>query len=361
MEVEDFVKKWFGLYYRANIGDIMPPEGLSLREFGFIIFKGKTMLRHKGFRDPSELKKFINDIVPADAYHSSAYYERPEAEMDEKGWLGSDLVFDIDADHLSLPCKLKHDRWICTNCCKSGMGSAPENCPECGGKIREENWICEECLNTAKREVIKLVDFLMDDFGLSQEELQVNFTGHRGYHVHAISDKVRSLGREERKEVVDYVTGTGIDLAFLDSHRGSDFFDAPNWIMKIRGRLDSKTSILKGKKKLIKAIQEAINETSVEIDTVDTTDIHRLIRIVGTLNSKTGMRVVKIPLKRIDIFDPFKDAIAIKGDEAKMYVEEAPKFRLVDHEYGPYNKIKLDLPIEAAVLLACKGRAYPIL
>ncbi|MBS7645813.1 MAG: DNA primase small subunit PriS [Candidatus Bathyarchaeia archaeon] len=361
MEVDDFIKKWFSNYYRTNIDDVISPRSISKREFGFIIFKGRTMVRHRGFKDPGELKRFIIDLTPADAYHSSAYYERPEAGMDEKGWLGSDLIFDIDADHLSLPCKLRHDRWMCLGCGKAGVGDAPESCPKCGGKIREESWICEECLNTAKREVVKLTDFLTDDFGFSQEELHVNFTGHRGYHVHVISDKVSPLGREERKEIVDYVTGTGVDLSLLNLRRENSFLDAPNWMRKILGKLGSKDAVPKGKRQWIKAAQQAINEVSVKIDTVVTTDIHRLIRMEGTLNSKTGMKVVKIPLNRVDLFDPFKDAVAIKGGEAEVYVEEAPRFRLMDQEFGPYSKVKVELPIEAAVLLLCKGRAYPII
>ena len=359
MEVEDFIKKWFTTYYKDNIGDVIPPRSVSQREFGFIIFKGKTMVRHRGFKEPEELRRFIGDLIPADAYHSSAYYERPEADMDEKGWLGSDLIFDIDADHLSLPCKREHDRWICLSCGETGGGNAPEICPRCGGKIREETWICEECLNTAKGEVIKLIEFLTDDFGFSQEELHVNFTGHRGYHIHVISDTVTPLGREERKEIVDYITGTGVDLSLLNPRSEGGFLDAPNWIRKILGKLSSKGTTIKGKMRWIGAAQRVISEVSVKVDTVVTTDVHRLIRIGGTLNSKTGMKVGKIPLKRIDLFDPFKDAVAIKGGEAEVYVEEAPKFRLMDREFGPYSKAKVELPIEAAVLLVCKGRAYP--
>ena len=117
---------------------------------------------------------------------------------------------------------------------------------------------------------------------------------------------------------------------------------------------------LRGKKRLIKVVQQVIDEISVKIDTVVTTDIHRLIRIGGTLNSKTGMKVVKIPLDRVKSFDPFRDAVAIEGERVKVYVEEAPKFSLGDQEFGPYVKSKVELPIEAALLLVCKERAYPI-
>lgn len=360
MRNEDFIMKWFARYYKNNIDEIIPPHGLSHREFGFILFKGRSMVRHKGFKGIDELKSFINDLVPADAYHSSAYYERPEADMDAKGWRGSDLIFDIDADHLSLPCRLEHDRWICTSCGLLGSGGAPEECPKCGGKISEKSWICEQCLKAAKEETVKLIDFLMDDFGFSKDELQVNFTGHRGYHVHVVSNAVALLGREERKEIVDYITGTGIDLSLLDSYRESKSLDSPNWVRRILKKLSSERANLKGKGQLTRAVQQVINEISVKIDTVVTTDIHRLIRIGGTLNSKTGMKVVKIPLDEIDLFDPFKDAVAIKGGRAEVYVEESPKFSLEGQEFGPYTDLKVELPIEAAILLVCKGRAYPV-
>lgn len=360
MKNEDFIGKWFEHYYRSNIDEIIPPHGLSHREFGFILFKGKTMVRHKAFKGVNELKMFINDLVPADAYHSSAYYERPEADMDEKGWQGSDLVFDIDADHLSLPCRLEHDKWICLNCGMLGRGNSPEGCPKCGGKIHEKSWICEQCLEAAKEETVKLINFLMDDFGFSRNELQINFTGHRGYHVHVVSDAVTLLGREERKEIVDYITGTGIDFSLLDAYRKSEGVDTPNWIRRILKRVNSEKTPLRGKERLVKVVQQVIDEISVKIDTVVTTDIHRLIRIGGTLNSKTGMKVVKIPLDRVKSFDPFRDAVAIKGERVEVYVEEAPKFSLGDQEFGPYAKLKVELPIEAALLLVCKGRAYPI-
>jgi len=29
--------------------------------------------------------------------------------MENKGWIGADLIFDIDADHIETRCKTEHD------------------------------------------------------------------------------------------------------------------------------------------------------------------------------------------------------------------------------------------------------------
>ena len=47
------------------------------------------------------MRDFLKKNVPSHVYHSAAYYEIPGAPtMAKKNWLGADLVFDLDADHL---------------------------------------------------------------------------------------------------------------------------------------------------------------------------------------------------------------------------------------------------------------------
>lgn len=49
----------------------------------------------------------------------------------------------------------------------------------------------------------------------------------------------------------------------------------------------------------------------------------------------------------------------MSGGEETVYIADSPKFRLGDMEYGPYNQEVKTLPVEAALLLICKGKAYP--
>jgi DNA primase small subunit len=106
-----------------------------------------------------------------------------------------------------------------------------------------------------------------------------------------------------------------------------------------------------------KIAEHVIKLQSAKIDTVVTTDIHRLIRLADTLHGKTGFLKVEFPVSTIHSFDPFKDAIAFKEGTATVNVSDAPEFRLGDEMFGPYRNQKVELPTAAAVLLICKGRA----
>jgi DNA primase small subunit len=104
-----------------------------------------------------------------------------------------------------------------------------------------------------------------------------------------------------------------------------------------------------------KIVQHGIKLQSAKIDTVVTVDIHRLIRLSGTLHGKTGLLKISFPADKIEEFDPLKEALAFKGGEVKIYVEEAPKFRLGEEEFGPFEKQTVNLPLPAALFLLCKN------
>jgi DNA primase small subunit len=215
----DWVYEKFNAFYKSKTYKFPAPTQFSQREYAFLLFKERAMARHKGFATPTALTVFLRDKIPSDVYHSCAYYENPEAEMEKKGWLGADLVFDIDADHIPTTCGKIHDEWHCANpnCLVSGglagRGITPEECPACGGfKFETKTWACEQCIDTTKVETRKLLDMLMDDFGVSEHEIHTYFSGHRGYHIHVENAAVRSLDAMARKEIVDYVSGIGLDL-----------------------------------------------------------------------------------------------------------------------------------------------------
>lgn len=157
--------------------------------------------------------------------------------MEKKGWLGADMIFDIDADHIPTSCDKIHDQWICGKCGFPGKGAVPENCPVCGSEKFDENtWPCEVCLASAKYETVKLLDILMMDFGFSGTEIKVFFSGHRGYHVHVENKAVKDLDSAARREIVDYVSSLGIDIGLYGlSEKGPKMLSLrdPGW----RGRI----------------------------------------------------------------------------------------------------------------------------
>ena len=398
-----FIQERFRDYYINDFSLNNSVFMIERREFGFILFK-EGMLRHKKFKNKSELEVFLRSFVPSDVYYSCAYYEDPEAEMEKKGWLGADLIFDIDADHIITSCNKIHDEWTCGNCGFSGKGIEPEKCPVCGGEKFEVNtWPCENCLASAKAETVKLLDMLMRDFGFSEKELHVFFSGHRGYHVHVESEAVKSLDAVARKEIVDYVCGLGFDATLQGlSGEGSHAFEDLNlkssgWRRRVaRGIYDFiltanqedykslgargniAKAIIKNKDAILKMLDGAntygtikgvgfetlkkiadfcAKSKAAQVDTVVTTDIHRLIRLANTLHGKTGLKKVEFPISKIEGFDPFESAIALKKGTATVLVSSAPKFKLGGEFFGPYKNQKVELPMAAAVLLICKGRA----
>ena len=405
-----FVKDKFAQYYQKFSSSIQPPASIENREFGFLLLKERIMLRHKVFRDVNTLRSFLKTIVPSDVYYSSAYYERPEEEMSGKKWLGADLIFDIDADHIPTPCAKAHDIWACSNCGAVGRGVSPKKCPNCGEqKFNEKTWPCEVCLESAKAEAIKLIDILTKDFGFSSEELKVGFSGHRGYHVHVESEEVRALDSMARKEIVDYVLGIGLEAEFHGlgerGGKGSRVLAGPDlydlgWKGRIaRGTYDllltaspeelekiglkkrvidiitqHKESLLeswkeKGPWGIIKGIgteswrkiaQYGVEKQSVKIDTVVTTDIHRLIRLTNTLHGKTALKKIEVPITGIEHFDPLKSAVTFKEGTVTILVSDAPQFRLGNKTYGPYREQKIEIPTAAALMLLCKGAAQVV-
>ena len=106
-----------------------------------------------------------------------------------------------------------------------------------------------------------------------------------------------------------------------------------------------------------KIMKQGIENQSSKIDTVVTTDIHRLIRLPNTLHGKTGLLKTSFPTDDIERFDPLKSAIALKSGEVTILVDRSPKFRLGEESFGPYEDQKVELPMAAAVFLLCKDAA----
>jgi len=404
-----FIQRKFSEYYAEDFSLSESPRSIEKREFGFISFEG-WMLRHKSFKSEGELKAFLQDSVPLNAYSSCAYYENPEAEMDRKGWLGADLIFDIDADHIPTPCSKIHDEWICNSCGFSGKGLTPEKCPVCNNeKFEESTWPCEVCLSSAKVETVKLLDMLLRDFGFSDKKVHVFFSGHRGYHVHVEDEAIRALDSVARKEIVDYASGLGLSASFhglTEKDYGASrvlkglSMNDPGWrgrvakgiydfvlnakpedYTNIRLKKNVAEALMNNKERILKSWTDTgtwgavkgvgfetwkkmaefcVGSQSAKVDTVVTTDIHRLIRLSSTLHGKTGFKKISFRTSDIEDFDPFRNAIAFQKGTATVLVSVAPKFRLGEEIFGPYRNQKVELQTAAAVLLICRDRAEVI-
>ncbi|QGA54282.1 DNA primase small subunit PriS [Sulfolobus sp. E5-1-F] len=252
----NLIKSFFRNYYlNAELG---LPKDMELREFALQPFGSDTYVRHLSFSSSEELRDYlVNKNLPLHLFYSSARYQLPSArDMEEKVWMGSDLLFDIDADHI---CKLRSIRF-CPVC---GNTVASEKCEKDGVEAIEYVEMTSECIKRGLEEARNLVEILENDFGLKPK---VYFSGNRGFHVQVdCYGDCALLDSDDRKEIAEYVMG--IDVPSYPN--GSE--NAPGWV---------------GRK------NRGIN--GVTIDEQVTIDVKRLIRIPNSLHGKSGLIVKEV-------------------------------------------------------------------
>ncbi len=409
----DWCRRRFAEYYRTH--RVEPPPRFTRREFAAFPFTTQTLMRrHAAFRSAEELEQFLARETPRHVYYSSAYYRAPShATMAAKGWLGADVIFDLDADHLR----------------------------QAGGKSYAEQ------LALARSRFLDLVDgFLFGDFGLDPTDVSLVFSGGRGYHAHVHAESFLGLSSSERRELVDYVLGGNPDLQAVlarvrETDRGGALAfgggpevgggdggrsspgrqrpfrrlvppDTPGWpgrasraFLSVLGRWRAGGPALAAQEMrgfgvpgpvadewadrlvtrggaqrvqetlslevfsaefpptLVEAIlREATIEVQGETDAPVTTDIHRLIRLPGSLHGGTGFRVAPLTRDELDRFDPFRDARPFADGEP---VERVLLLATVDYPTQPVpargrEGETLELPRSAALFLTTRGEARPV-
>ncbi|HXP51052.1 MAG TPA: DNA primase, partial [Bacteroidia bacterium] len=85
-----------------------------------------------------------------------------------------------------------------------------------------------------------------------------------------------------------------------------------------------------------------------------TMDVHRIFRMPGTINSKSGL--VKMRCVDLESFDPMTDSCLLgdKDVRVKTNVSSQIYFKLKGKSFRLKDKI-IELPLFAAVYLVCKG------
>lgn len=417
MKNNTFLSRSFRAYYTERKEELAPVSSIKRREFAFIPWNKSIMIRHTGFNDIKMVRSYLKKNAPRHVYSSGALYEMPEnTTMDKKDYQGCDLVIDIDVDHFYTPCKEDHDIWTCKKCDNTGKGMI-EKCPKCGSlKIETLNWICERCLERAKDEIIKLLEnFVLDDFNIPRDQIHLAFSGHRGYHLKVENEKIRTLTSNERREIVDYVTGNNISFEVLGLKKvGQNIYGLLNnefdWsgkiIDKIKDiienypddelrvlleRFDLNRNVIKnfvnskdffyqtltnnnrniwnlegfGITRWKKFLRGIVDQIGAEIDEPVTIDIHRLIRYPGTLHGKTGFEVQELSIEQLYDFHPLNetneelDPIVFESQKnmqkLKITASEVPQTTIKGEQYGPYWKDEvIELPNHIAIFLLCK-------
>jgi DNA primase small subunit len=373
-----YLRGRFGDYYRR--ADLTQPPDASEREWGYVPWTegpGATYVRHNSLLDLGNLGEFLARERPRHVYFSAGRYGDPGAStMSEKSWRSSDLIFDLDADHL------------------------PATAP--GDSYREMLVECKDAL-------LGLLDFLETDFAF--EDLMVAFSGSRGYHVHVRDRAVQHLERDARREIVDYVRGIGLDpdglvrtemrgnvtvrvlptdggwgrrvhgrlLGFVEELERMDREAALARLQELEGVGEGRAGTIYG---AIRNNREAIERGNLEaggvglrtlvdslvgevvadqnapIDEPVTTDTNRLIRLPGSLHGGSGLAVRRIPRGQVGEFDPLVDAVpeTFRGHHITVEVTDGGTVELGGDRFTLRER-EHTVPEHLGVFLMCRGRA----
>ncbi len=389
-----FLLKSFRKYYKEYTPWM--PHRHTKREFGFMFFDRDIMQRHMGFNTSEDLKMFMISQVPKHSYYSTAYYRRPSAPtMDEKEWMGAELIFDLDADHLEGADKMTYDAMMV--------------------QIRKE--------------MVTLVDsFLMGDLGFTEDQIQLCFSGGRGYHAHVTKADVLLLGTHERRELVDYITCSGMDIDWVfpidrrligtavvkgqtrnniaeirtipDENSGgwrlkmrhglmevvedlctrdpsylrktypSINGSASKSLLNLQERLTPvRTSLFEkndmgllkktDQETLIKIMKEdKAHMMSGEVDKPVTPDIKRLIRLPGSVHGKTGLRVSPITRGELTDYNPLMNAVpeSYSDEPVKITMRRPYELKMRDQTIS-LKAGETEVPEFAAIFLVGRKEA----
>jgi len=367
----EFLRQRFSDYYKKTI--LVSPSSLEQREWGFVLFSPNSpsmrMRRHVSFSGREELSQYIKNLIPQHIYYSTAYYEKPDAgTMADKGWCGADLVFDLDADHI--------------------MRGA-----------------YDKMLERVKEETGKLISMLTVEFGMDTKTIELVFSGGRGYHVHIKDIVFRGWGSAERRELIDYVCGIGIDPSVMLSIKKPV---SPGWPVRYRETLleylrwmgtlteedamahlvaiegigkDSATLLLKNREAIIteierhptsmilknRALQAILSCQEGEFkkrllsraalaDEPVTTDTKRLIRMPTSLHGGSGMRVQPLELRDLNDFEPLVDAVVFSMRDVRIDLHHPVTIPMLGSTYELQKGITT-VPEAVAVFLCCRGMA----
>jgi DNA primase small subunit len=363
-EEEGLIEELFRSYYRSMRGAVYVKD-VAKREFMFRGFDGKVR-RHISFKDLEELRRHLIYEPPLDAYYSVSLYERPEAEMEDKGRIKADLLFDIDSSDLRDEGCERGSIWRCKNCGKSGMGLSPQRCPNCGSDRMEVNhWLNERCIEVSREEVRKLIDVLTQDFGVDPDWILIAYTGNRGFHVRVTEGPLTLLGKEERREIAQYVMASGLDISsfIIPDGRGFRIDQRNGHVARALKYIGEPRVSSRDRRRMEELLKSSIERVRVKVDWMVTMDTGRLTRIPNSLHGKTGFRALSLTLDEYRRMNPFKDAIGLPAEpEMKVRIKmKVPAFRMRDESFGPYEEgEERILPAYAAVFLILRGRADPM-
>ncbi|MHB8633627.1 MAG: DNA primase small subunit domain-containing protein [Thermoplasmatota archaeon] len=408
-----WLKGRFGAWYESH--PVPLPDRFTRREFGFMAWPERPgpppFYRHQAYESGERLHEVMVRSPPHSAYYSTAYYRRPgETKMADKEWLGAELIFDLDADHLAEVERAKAD----------------------GHELD-----LARQLELVKGQFRRLLDeFLFGDFGLNERDVWITFSGGRGYHAHVVEPRLVQLDARSRREIVDYITGkvparrgsdepdltpflqtSAVDwrknlgprggvavrtirlapataggwpgrltravvsdlkahvvgapakeaVAWLTDIDGIGPKGASDFVAKLEGdpgfvgRLESQAVVSQGpmfqRIALHVLSRHSLPFAKGETDEPVTADTKRLIRLPGSLHGKSGLQVVTLTRDDLDSFDPLRDAVAFGGDQVTIVPRNDLEATLAGERVAVEKGVAVPVPERHAIFWCARQQA----
>jgi DNA primase small subunit len=344
-----FLKNLFRRYYFKNAHRIEFPDRIQEREIGYMDFEG-VMVRHLSYNNEGELVAEIIKRGPASVYCSNARYQSPSLPIEEKGWKGAELIFDIDSDQIKTKCRETHDMWYCINCKSAGRIPFPALCPNCKSSIVKIKGRCSTCIDAAYHHAQTVISILKEDFGVNEDCIRLYFSGNRGFHIHVFDPRFYFLNQDARLEIALYVRGETLPPPKLISLNVKAVHETTysGWLRRISNNLKNS----KGKLNSTRLIASIVASYAAKVDQQVTSDIHRIFRMAGTLHNQTGL--LKMRLSK-DKFDPNFDPVVIDDEKVKISVKYYPPFTLKGVTFGPFKNETIQIPAYASVPILTSG------
>ncbi len=337
----EVTKKERLLYYRREWSSKKMPdflvETIENREFGFDHTGDGPSDRKNVFQDVRDLEDYVKATAPYAMFSSVALYEEPR-EM--AGWLGAELVFDIDAKDLPL------------RRCQS---------------LHPSGQVCPICLEDAKELARDTLIVLKEDFGF--QNVHAVYSG-RGYHIRVLDEWALRLDGKAREKILAYISSAE-EITFEDIQGrkimlSSGYFRvfrlrfgyflrrvSENHLLNIglnkaqaRKILENREQIYDGfvrralltsfprgigYRTLLKLFALSSTFSKAYFDGRVTVDVKRILRVPSSLHSKAGFVTTYIGTSEGDLekFNPLRDAVP---KFRKREVEEAYKIWREEHE-----------------------------
>ena len=347
----------FAEYYNNQaIEDMWIPPRLRTREWMFIGFDDRPPERHRGFRKPRDLMAHVVRKIPSSCFYSTAYYTDPnQRNMTDKGLQGADLIFDLDGDHLpgvtdgDFPAMIKviqeqaYQLWY--DFLEPEFGFKEEYLQVTfsghrGFHLHYRSPDIWQLDSPARREIVSHIRGEGVDIGVLLNGPDCAWKRRVVSGVDSVLSKLDQAHQDnvdgknalnELKEIVDSRIGMpgyvgpkrcGTDMLKAVAERVQDSSRRKRLIESFQK--DGTVTQLGGPKggsqydnvftELVKGDNSIVLGKAGETDEVVTIDLKRVIRWPTSLHGKSGMKVVELPLSRLDpnghnAFDPLIEAI----------------------------------------------------